>query len=435
MALSAKKLLVLSTLYFAQGLPFGFQATALPAYLRQEGLSLTSIGFLGLLTLPWSLKVLWAPWVDRYALPRLGRRLSWILPMQALMALCAGAAALLPPSGFLPVLLGLVLLMNFCAATQDIAVDGLAVELLSGEELGPGNAAQVVGYKLGMLTGGGLLVWASGQLGWQGLFVGMALLLLGVMAVALWGIERPSQPSTHALPPASATTTPEQPPTSDITTSGRGQALEMRSEGLALHALLKRLQEALTVPGTGWLLLFIGTYKLGESMVDVMFKPFLVDAGFTPAQLGLWMGTYGMAASLLGSLLGGWASLKLGRWESVALASVLRVGPLALQWWLSLETPSEQLVILSTLLEHLFGGMLTSTVFAFMMSTVDREIGGTHYTLLATVEVIGKSPSAWLAGMLAQTMGYSPLFLLGTALSALFLLVLLPLRRLSTPPR
>lgn len=424
MALSPKKLLVLSALYFAQGLPFGFQATALPAYLRQEGLSLTSIGFLGLLTVPWSLKVLWAPLVDRYELPGLGRRLSWILPMQGLMALCAGLAALLPPSGFLPVLLGLVLLMNFCAATQDIAVDGLAVELLSGAELGPGNAAQVVGYKLGMLTGGGLLVWASGQLGWQGLFVGMALLLLLVMGVAVWGVERPASVSESGAE-AEVARSPSAP-----ASLASGPAPQETSQRLALDAVWMRLKAALVVPGTGWLLLFIGTYKLGESMVDVMFKPFLVDAGYTPAQLGLWMGTYGMGASLLGSMLGGWASLRLGRWEAVAVASVLRVGPLALQWWLSLSLPTEQLVILSTLLEHLFGGMLTSAVFAFMMSTVDKEIGGTHYTLLATVEVIGKLPSAWLAGLLAQQLGYSPLFLLGTGLSALFLLVLFPLRRL-----
>ena len=168
------RLAILTLLYFVQGLPYGFQATALGVYLREAHVSLTHIGLAGLLAVPWSLKALWAPFVDRHGDGRFGRRKSWIVPMQALLAASMCAAAVLPPDDGLIPLLVLVFLMNLFAATMDIAVDGLAVELLTTSELGTGNAAQVVGYKLGMLTGGGVLVWASGTIGWHGLFYAMA---------------------------------------------------------------------------------------------------------------------------------------------------------------------------------------------------------------------------------------------------------------------
>ena len=155
-----RRLAILSALYLVEGLPFGFQAVALPVYLRSHGVSLEAIGLVGALSLPWILKPLWAPLIDRYGSARFGRRKSWIVPLQLALAMTCLLASQVPPER--PSwLLSLVFLMNLFAATQDIAVDGWAVDLLSDEELGPGNAAQVVGYKVGMLTGGGLLVWPS----------------------------------------------------------------------------------------------------------------------------------------------------------------------------------------------------------------------------------------------------------------------------------
>ncbi|HIA04044.1 MAG TPA: MFS transporter, partial [Myxococcales bacterium] len=121
---------LLSLLYFTQGLPFGFQAKALPLFLREQGTSLQAIGLTSLLALPWMLKALWAPLVDRYWSPRMGRRRSWILPAQGLLCLLCVAAAWACQNPDISVLLGIVFLMNLCAATQDIAVDGLAVDLL-----------------------------------------------------------------------------------------------------------------------------------------------------------------------------------------------------------------------------------------------------------------------------------------------------------------
>ncbi|WNG19071.1 MFS transporter [Cystobacter fuscus] len=396
-----RKVSLLSALYFVQGLPFGFQTTALPVYLRTQGVSLLVIGSLGLLSLPWMGKALWAPLVDRYGSERVGRRKSWILPMQLGLAATCALAAFVPVPDALKALLGLVFLMNLFAATQDIAVDGFAVDLLEPHELGWGNSAQVVGYKLGMLTGGGLLVWMSGSLGWRGIFLVMSALSLGVFAVVA------------------------------LTREPRRAEGVGGGERVSWSEVRERLAAAWRLPGTGWVLLFIATYKLGETLVDVLFKPFLVDMGFSAAQIGQWVGTWGMVASLLGSAAGGWLAARMPLLGALALASCLRVIPLGGEWWLALHPPSAQGVIAVTVAEHFFGGVLTTAVFAFMMSRVDRRIGATHYTLLASVEVLGKSPGGPLAGLLATRFGwsYAQVFLLGTVLSVAFVALLWPLRR------
>lgn len=397
--LSPSKLGLLSALYFVQGMPFGFQATALPIYLRTHGVSVGAIGFVGLLALPWMLKALWAPLVDRYGSARIGRRKSWILPLQAALAATCALAAFVPVQGGLLGLLGLIFLMNLAAATQDIAVDGFAVDSLRPEELGLGNTAQVVGYKLGMLTGGGLLVWMSQYIGWQGLFLSMAALCLAVFALMLFARE-----------PARR---------------------ERSSERQSWHDFLAQLQEALLLPGTKWMLLFIGTYKLGESMSDVLYKLFLVDAGIRPEQLGLWLGTWGQMASIIGSVAGGLLATRMALYRALTLTATLRLVPLVGRWWLAQAGVTDAGVIGVTLTEEFFGGALTTVMFAFMMSRVDRRIGATHYTLLASVEVAGKAPGGPIGGQLVERAhwSYAQVLLLGAALSAAFLFLLLPLRK------
>lgn len=409
----AWKISVLSSLYFVQGLPAGFQATALPTYLRQQGATTTLIGFLGVLALPWSLKVLWAPLVDSAWWPALGRRRSWILPMQGLLLLSCLVASQV--QGNLPVLLGLALLMNLCAATMDIAVDGLAVNLLREEELGHGNASQVVGYKVGMLTGGGLLMWLTGSQGFGPLLLATAGLIgVVMMATLLW-----KEPAGGQVEPKE-----EGPYREQVERESPGEKTPGK-----VGEVLGLLKQTLRRPGAGWVLLYVATYKGGETLVDAMFKPFLVDAGYG-AKIGLWMGTYGMVASLLGSLLGGWLASRGSLWHALLVATVLRAIPVAGEWWLAAGNMSDAAVLGVTMAEHFFGGILTTIVFAFMMGQVDPRIGGSHFTMLATVEVLGKAPMGPLSGFLASNQGYSQLFALGTVLSFLVILVVLPLRRL-----
>jgi MFS family permease len=401
----AWKIGVLSTLYFAQGLPFGFQANALPLYLLELGLSKTEIGLLGALALPWSLKVLWAPLVDRFGSAKLGRRKSWIVPMQFLLAATCVVAGFFPLSAdTLTLFLALVLLMNLFAATQDIAVDGLAVDLLSKKELGAGNAAQVVGYKLGMIVGGGLLVSLAAKAGWGSLFFSMAGLCLIAMTVVLFVREAAAQPGTGKKP--------------HVTTA----------------ELFARIKELVKQPGAGWLLLAVATYKGGETLADAMFGIWMKEVHHIPKeQIAMWLGTWGVVASIAGSFVGGVLATRTQLKRAVLVAAAFRVIPLAGQWALvaGLGLPTAQTIIPLTCAEHFFGGILTTTMFALMMSSVDRRIGATHFTLLASIEVIGKSGPRLASGFFVDVLGYQVVFATAVALSAVFL-VIVP--RVPQPP-
>ncbi len=379
---------MLTVLYGAQGLPFGFQSNALPLYLGELELSYTQIGLARALALPWALKALWAPLVDRY-----GRRKTWIVGAQLLLTATCVVAAFFPLSSqTLVPFLACVLLMNFFAATQDIAVDGLAVDLLSPRELGAGNAAQVVGYKVGILTGGSLLVALSAEWGWPSLFFSMAALCLLAMTMVLF------VPEPQAAPGAP-------------------------KERVSWNELLAKVKAILHRPGARWLLLTVATYKLGETLADAMFGVWLTRVHQLPkAQVALWLGGWGMAASLLGSFAGGELATRFVITRAVFIAACLRLIPLIAQWAgvAGFFEISRETVIPLTIAEHAFGGLLTTTVFALRMASVDRRIGATHFTLLASLEVAGKAEPGLLSGVLVDALGFQFTFAVSVVHSALF---------------
>lgn len=387
----AYRMVMLFSLYLSQGLPFGYQATALPVYLRQNGISLTLIGFSTILAAPWFLKVFWAPAVDTLWNRRLGRRRSWIIPLQIILFFAVTAASYTSTMGikFLAVN---IFIMNLVAATQDIAVDGLAVDILGESELGYGNAAQVVGYKSGMIISGGLMVWLSQFFTWETLFNLMAVITL-VPLILVFFYNEVSQGNSKV-------------------------------NRVSMKDVLRIVSESFGLSSFRWLIFFIAFYKFGEIMIDVMYKPFLIDSGIKGSDIGLWVGTYGMAASIAGSAAGGMLASKLSVYRSLLIACVLRIFPLVYVTALTVIIPDSFHVISATLLEHFFGGMLTTAMFAFMMFNVDKSIGATHYTVLAAVEVTGKTPGAFFSGLLTGYSGYTTCFITGTVISLTVIFIL-----------
>ncbi len=379
------KLAYLGLLYLAQGMPFGFQVMALPLYLREAGLSLTAIGFAGLLALPWMLKATWAPLIER-----IGRRRPVIIAMQvALLALCA-AAAMTPPDGDLAALAAIILAMNAVTATQDIAVDGLAVDLLAADELGPGNAAQVGGYKLGMLLSGGVAVALSGSFGWP------------------WGFALMAGAAGAALV---ATLAWREPPPSSAAAAVRGSG----------RAILAALAQVVRLPGQIWVLAIVATYKVGESMSDTMWKQYVLQHHDKQA-IGLWINTGGMLPSILGSLAGGVLAARSTPVRAIAIAAVLRAAAVAAYAAIAAtDTSAWSTLVAASWCEEATGGALTTAMFAFMMSQVDRRIGATHYTVLASLEVAGKAPGGALSGVVADLAGFAVCFATAAALSVAYL--------------
>lgn len=406
---SAWKLGLLSLLYFVQGVPFGFQSKGLKLLLADDAsVPMTAVTLLGLLSLPWTIKPVWAPLVDRYGSHQFGRRKSWIVPLMALLALALVVAGFTPYPDFLVPLLAIVLAMNLFASMQDVPVDGLAVDLLSDAELGTGNAAQVSAYKIGMAVGGSIFIgFLLPRLGWSGGFFALAA-VAGLATIAVLRVREP--PPRHATTPG---------------------------ERLTFKDIARRAWQLVSAPGGVWLVLFVASYKIGEQLSDSIFEPYLQRQLHYSKEAVADFALIGQLGSLAGSVIGGLVASRVGLLRSVAVTSTVRAISLVGMWALAAGVlPNLPSVITSiTALEHFMAGLVTTCMFAFMMSRVDRAVGATHFTLLAAIEVIGKSPAGLVGGALVDGLGWAPVFLLGAVLSWAFLLLLLPLRRAPQPAR
>lgn len=378
------KLGLIGSLYIAEGLPGGFFHSALPALLRQSGFSLTQISLVSLLALPWMLKFLWAPLVDKHYSPRLGRRRSWILPIQFASAAVLLITAFLGSQEAMPIVLALVLITNLLAATLDVAVDGLAVALLKPEERGFGNGIQVAGYRFGAILSGGLLLAAFEHLGWQlSFFILAALILLATIPV--WLYQEPDYQAEHS------------------------QGYQASFQYLSLNGILP------------WLAI-IFVYKLGDGLGAGMVKPYLIDRGLTLTEYGLYNGTLGAVTALAGAILGGIAASRFGALRMTLLFGLLQVAGIA-AYAISTGWPKE-LLFAVILIEGLVSGMVTAAVFTMMMQRCRQGHEGNDYTWQACAFVLGAGIAHLLSGPIAQYMGYSSYFIISAAAAMIALLPL-----------
>lgn len=380
-------LALLSSLYAAQGLPFGFFSLALPVLMREAGWSLTAIGLLQLLALPWLLKFLWAPWVDHH-----GARRTWLLGLQGGSVVAALTLALLDLDSASRGLLLAVLVFNLLAATQDIVTDGLAVRVLAARERGLANAIQVGAYRLGMILGGGGLLWLWARTSGSTVFAVMAVLL----ALSTWPVWQMREPAHGSV--------------SDDTAPRPRPSVAQLALGWWHRAL---------APGMLTFAALVFCFRFGDQMVSSLITPFVSDQGASKETIALMKGAVGSGASLLGALLGGalmvrvnrrTAMLSTGLGQSLTfglyMAAALGWGGMPLLWW-------------ATVAEGVVGTMATVALFALMMDASDPEHAGTDFTLLASVVVGVGSLGGIAGGMVGDALGYVWAFGIGTVLSAL----------------
>lgn len=360
---------LLGSLYFAQGLPFGFFTQALPVMLRRAGVSLEHIGLASLLALPWALKFLAAPMLDRTATRR-----RWLLALQGSSAGLLLLAAAFEMTWLGPIL-AVVLLVNLVAAAQDIATDAVAVDSLEPAQRGLANGLQVGAYRIGMIVGGGALLVAFDHLGWSGVFLAMAALtLLTTLPVIRWREVR------HA--------TGDAPSLASF--FGRADA----------PALLG--------------LLFM--FKFGEAFGVAMLKPALVDFGASLSDIGVLVGTFGFVAGLLGAVVGGLLVNRIGRHRALVLFGVLQA--LAVLGYSTL-TPSTPWQTLATLisLEHFAGGLATATLFTCIMDWCRPGHAATDATVQASTVVIATLIASAVSGFSAERLGHRAHFVFAAVLA------------------
>lgn len=428
------KIGLLTSLYLSQGLPYGFFTQALPALLLTKGVSLEGIGLSNLLALPWALKFLWAPWVDKQQHGRFGRRRAIIGLCQLLSA--AMLFSLVFATQSLTALLTVIFLINAISATQDIATDGLAVDILTPSQRGLGNGVQVAGYRAGMVLGGGFLLTQYDRLGWAGTFgILVTLVLVATIPILLFNeilyFQNSPSPTIDTL--AKVDRSGDQSPSEMGSASANQASLSEQSAANTANkngpidgGIWARWR---TKAALGWLVVLM-VYKTGEWMATPMIRPMLLKQGMTVPDLGWLMGTVGFTAGLVGALLGGSLISKLGRGRSLILFGSLQACGILSLTTISQGDSSFEVTAIVCGIEHLTSGMATAALFTVMMDVCRVELGATDYTIQASIVVIATGIGAALSGVIAQRLGFRTTFVIGAVVSITGVL----LTRLFSPP-
>ncbi|XP_071101577.1 major facilitator superfamily domain-containing protein 3-like [Haliotis cracherodii] len=424
----------LAFLYFVQGLPYGLQTWFLPVYFRSRGMSLSNVGFFKLLLTPWMCKALWAPFVDRFATKK-----SWLMwSMMGLTLTCVIGSFSGPD--FLSQLAAILFLFNLLTSTQDIAVDGLAIQILSSSELAHGNIAQVVGYKIGAVVGGGLLTWLSDYLNWMMLFQCLAAVyVFAVFAAWMFIPSNPDHFHDDSLTPNTCSKNSEEISQETNKCDIDDHSMQQRSENIgknevksAFLLIIDHFKLMLRPEGTIWIAVYVLLYKLGEKGSLSMIPLFLLDQGLSTSVVGLWTGMMGQVVSITGSVLGGVIMSRYGQSTLGLLKtlSVIRTIVLVIlcslisAWSSAYQIFIAPAVIGLMLIMLLISGYITTATFTLMMECSQRapaSVQASHYTTLATLEVLGKLTFSVVTGWITDMTSYSIVFVLFTCLSAVII--------------
>ncbi|MGD8448950.1 MAG: AmpG family muropeptide MFS transporter [Desulfobacterales bacterium] len=384
-------MLVALLMGFACGLPLLLTGTVLQAWMKDQGVDLTVIGMMSLVGLPYTLKFFWAPVLDRFTLPFLGRRRGWLLVAQIALMFSISGLGVTDPGKNPWVVAFAAFLVTFFSASQDIVVDAYRREDLPDKELGLGSSLYVNGYRVGMLlASGGGLIMADYMPFFMVYQIMAACLLPGVVTTLL------------APEPKINVGTPET----------------MR------EAVFDPLTEYFSRRGALWILAFILFYKIGDTMASAMTIPFYLDIGFSKTQIGAVVKLFGFWATVSGTLIGGVIMLRLEINRSLWVFGLLQA--LSTAGFAVLARVGNSLPLLSTVIafENLSSGMGTAAFIAFMASITHKKFTATQYALLSSLMGVPRVMASAPTGFFAKNMGWESFFIACTLMAAPGMLLL-----------
>ncbi|RUA00188.1 MAG: AmpG family muropeptide MFS transporter [Deltaproteobacteria bacterium] len=374
----SRRMLVTFIMGFSCGLPLLLTITVLQAWMTDEGVDLTVIGMMSLVGLPYTLKFLWAPVLDRFTVVFLGRRRGWLLVAQlALMAAIAGLGLTHPGKSPWWVAFA-AFLVTFFSASQDIVVDAYRREDLADEELGLGSSLYVNGYRVGMLlaSGGGLIM--ADHMPFQMVYLIMAACMLpGIITTLLTPEPRVAEGTPKTL----------------------------------VEAAISPLVEYFSRSGAWWMMAFILFYKIGDSMASAMTMPFYLEVGFTKTQVGMVVKLFGFWATIIGGLLGGIIMLRLKINKSLWIFGFIQAISTACFAILTQTGPSNAVLAGVIAFENLSSGMGTAAFVAFMASITNKKFTATQYALLTSLMGIPRVFASAPTGYMAKHIGWPGFFI------------------------
>jgi PAT family beta-lactamase induction signal transducer AmpG len=385
------RMLVAFAMGFSSGMPLLLTGSVLQAWMTDEGVDLATIGLFTLVGVPYTVKFLWAPVMDRYTLPLLGRRRGWLLAVQMILVLVIVGLGMTNP-GASPLMVGLLaLLVTFFSASQDIVIDAYRRESLADDELGLGSSLYVNGYRLGMLlAGGGGLILAD--------FVPFRVVYLILGLTMVIGVV------TTLLAP--------EPPASE------GTPRTLREAVIDPFREYFRREDAL------WILAFILLYKIGDSMASAMTTPFYLELGFSKSEIGAVVKLFGFWATILGGLAGGVLMLRTGIYRALWYFGILQAVSTAGFAFLAVIGPQLPALAGVIAFENLSGGMGTAAYVGFMASLTNKRFTATQYALLSSLMGVPRVLASAPTGFMAESLGWVGFFVVCTLIAAPGLMIL-----------
>lgn len=390
----SRKMAALLLLGFASGLPLLLIGSTLKTWMTLEKVDLGAIGWFSLASLPFSIKFLWSPFLDRFTLPFLGRRRGWLILTQFALILAIALLGLQQPKQALQLVAINTIVIAFLSATQDIATDAYRTDVLTNLEMGAGAAVSTLGYRIGMIAAGSLALMLADQMPWSLVY----LIMAGMMAIGIFATLLAPEPQ-ETSPPASL---------ADAVILPLGEFFQR--QGLLYGVLI---------------LLFITLYKLGDALLSNMATPFLVTTGFTKTDIGAIQLGMGLIANIVGALLGGSILSKIGINRSLWVFGVLQAVSNLAYFFLSLVGKNYQVMVLAINIEQFCGGLGTTAFVAFLMSLCNQRFSATQYALLSSLMAVSRDILAAPGGEIVKNTGWSMFFLI-SIVAALPGLMLLP---------
>ena len=370
--LASPKMLAIAALAAASGFPNQLTEGALQAWLKDAGATNTTIGLMSYVALPYLLKFLWAPLVDRYPLPFLGRRRGWILATQLAIAACLALFALQDPHHSLTAFAACAVAIVFFSATQDIAVDAWRTDISLPEERGPAAAATNLGYRLFSYLALAVALILADYFGWQAAFLVLAAAMLLFCAVTVLA------PTSHnSYQPRTLT-----------------------------ESVIEPVRELLSTPHALALLAVVLLFKVGDAFANKLFTPFVMDVGFSKSEIGTLVKPLFTAGSLLGVMLGGIVMVRLGLLRSMLTFGVLQAVSNLLYCLMALTAKSYFLMGLAVLVEHVAAAMGNIALVALIMAMCDRRYSAFQYAMLSVLALLPRYSLGYPAGWVADHGGW-----------------------------
>jgi MFS transporter, PAT family, beta-lactamase induction signal transducer AmpG len=396
--LNKRNLFAVLLLGFSSGLPLALTASTLQAWFTVTGISILTIGSLGLIGQPYVYKFLWAPLLDRWIPPLLGRRRGWLIITQLALLIAIAAMALADPKMSPSLLIGLAFLVAFLSASQDIAVDAYRTDILQPYERGLGATLTSWGYRIAMLVSGALALLLAQHLGWHTTYLMMAA-LMSIGLVASWFGEEPSTDLQNLRPST-------------------------------LHsAIIDPFKEFLSRTSAWPILLFVILYKLGDALSVSLTTPFLIRGlAFSLTTVAFVNKAIGFAATLLGLLAGGVLMARISLFRALLFFGILQAAAILALLKLALVGHNFNFLVFAIFTDNFCNAMGSIAFLALIMSLCDHRYTATQFALLSALSSVGRVFIGPVAGLIATHFSWPTFFILSLAACLPGLLLLWYLR-------